>query len=102
MAVLIATLTLAACGGSDSAAPPASGPAGDNCTIEAPLVTTSEGSKDVRNELNEMYRQVLCINSELDSEVVKAESARNLEKTRISAANSPTSPARAKTRFRNV
>jgi hypothetical protein len=86
MAVLIAALTLAACGGSDSATPPASGQAADNCTIEAPLITTSEGSKDVRNELNEMYRQVLCRNSELDSEVTKAESARKLERARTETA----------------
>jgi hypothetical protein len=83
MAVLIAALTLAACGGSDSATLPPSGQAGDNCTIEAPLIATSEGSKDVRNELNEMYRQVLCTASELDTEVVKAESTREIERARL-------------------
>ena len=86
MAVLIAALTLAACGGNDLATPPASGQAADNCTIEAPLITTSEGSKDVRNELNEMYRQVLCRSSEMDTEVVKAESAREVERARIETA----------------
>jgi hypothetical protein len=86
MTVLIAALTLAACGGNDLATPPASGQAADNCTIEAPLITTSEGSKDVRNELNEMYRQVLCRNSELDSETTKAESARKLERARTKTA----------------
>ena len=86
MTVLIAALTLAACSGNDSATPPASGQAADNCTIEAPLITTSEGSKDVRNELNEMYRQVLCSRSEMDIEVVKAESARKLEIARTETA----------------
>ena len=86
MAVLIAALTLTACSGSDSETLPPSGQAGDNCTIEAPLITTSEGSKDMRNELNEMYRQVLCTGSELDTEVVNADGARELERARLNTA----------------
>jgi hypothetical protein len=86
MAILIAALTLAACGGSDSATLSPSEPA-DNCTTTlASPITTSKGSKDVRNELNEMFRQLMCRTSELDAEVVKADSARQVEKTRIETA----------------
>jgi hypothetical protein len=98
-----ATLTLAACNGSDSAPlVPSSQPGGnasnstpllpssqpgDNCTISmTSLITTSKGSKDVRNELNEMFRQMMCRTSELDAEVVKADSSRNLERDRNKAA----------------
>lgn len=80
--IITATLTLAACGGDDSVTLPPSGQADDNCTIEmASPITTSKGSKDVRNELNEMFRQVMCRTSELDAEVVKADIARNLKRT---------------------
>jgi hypothetical protein len=84
MAVLIAAITLTACGGGESATLSPSAQADDSCTTTlASPITTSKGSKDVRNELNEMFRQLGCSTSDLDSEVVKAESAREVERARL-------------------